>query len=61
MTIIEALKKNDIRVTNRATKWMVWDIDRWVVYERPIRSRNSIIRFEGKSEDEAIEYLLMKN
>ena len=59
MTIIEALKKENIRITN-GDKWMYYDVNynMWFVRCQEYRKHNSIVLIETVDEELAIKMLL---
>jgi len=57
MNIKSALMKNDcIRVSCR-DKWLVYDIDEWIVYQRKYGAKKTITICRTDVEDEAIKVL----
>ena len=58
MKIIEALKKIDgLRIEN-GTKWLIFDKEEWVVFQRKKRAKNSKILIRTEEEEDAIRKLL---
>ena len=59
MTIIEALKTENIRISD-GNRWMFWDtfLPGWVVLERKYNAKKNTILIETDNEEEAIKYLL---
>lgn len=58
MDIIEALKQEDIRVSN-VRRWLVWceSVKAWVVYEHAYAKRTEQL-VVTEDEEEAIKWLL---
>jgi len=58
MTIEELLKDEtlDIRLTN-GTKWLVWYLEQWVVFDRPYGKKNNRCAYSGDSLEKALEAL----
>jgi len=59
MNIISALKKTGgyLRVTFE-NRWLLWDGNYWVVYQRKYRARNSQTLCQTKDQDFAVKILL---
>jgi hypothetical protein len=58
MKIIEALKKIDgLRIEN-GTKWLIFDKEEWVVFQRKKHSKNSKILIKTEEEEYAIRMLI---
>ena len=55
MTIMEAIKQREVRVSN-GQKFLLWDTDEWAVNEW--RGRNLICLYRDYSEEEAVKVLL---
>jgi hypothetical protein len=64
MTIVEALKEENIRISN-GNRWMYFDQSsyEWVVVERPYGKKKNIELFRGLSieQEKAINILLTGN
>ena len=58
MTIEEFLKQdsNNARLTND-TKWLVWYLDEWVVFDRPYGKKNNRCCYSGENLDEVLRAL----
>ncbi len=62
MTIIEALKKQDLRISAN-NKWLYWDeaTDEWVVMVHHYKRKGVIELIRTKYEAEAVEILIEEN
>ena len=59
MKIVEALKTENIRITN-GNKWMYYDVNynMWFVRLREYRKHNSVVLIKTENEEEAVKILL---
>ncbi len=57
MKIIEALKNENIRISN-GDKWLVWWHDKWTVCYRPYGAKKTRVILESEHEEDAVHYLL---
>jgi len=60
MTIVEALKNDEIGRVSRRNRWMYWDdiYEAWMVAEHKSYARETKIIYQGKYEEAAVEALL---
>ncbi len=60
MTILDALKANEIDRISVNDRWLIWDTDlfRFVVYEHKPHARQSTRLIETACEDEAVAVLI---
>lgn len=57
MNIISALKSNDCIRVSHGDKWLVYDNEEWVVYQRRYGAKKTIVVCRTKIQDEAVEAL----
>jgi len=59
MNIIEALKKENIRINN-VNRWLVWDetLEAWVVHGQEYAQKGARIIVTTWNEEKAVKYLL---
>lgn len=57
MNIISALMKKDCIRVSYADKWLVYDTDEWIVYQRKYGAKKTKIICKTQIQDEAIEML----
>lgn len=57
MNIISALTKIDGMRISYQDKWLTWDNDEWVVYQRKYGAKKSIILCRTPIQDDAIKVL----
>jgi hypothetical protein len=58
MTIIEALKKENIRVSAHYGRWMYFEGSQWKVVEKQNNGKRLNILIETEDEEEAVKWLL---
>ena len=56
MKIEDYLKEENVRLTN-GNKWLVWDIDEWVVREHKYGQRGVTIIYRGNNLNKALKSL----
>ena len=56
MTIEEFLKQSNARI-DYGTKWLVWYLDEWVVFDRPYGTKKNRCPYSGDNLEKALEIL----
>ena len=57
MNIIAALMKKDCIRVLYGDKWLIYDNDEWVVYQRKYGAKKIVVRIRTQIQDEAINIL----